>query len=112
MMSTLPRLFAYLMLDYAFGLRRARARHPDKEPSASDVEGYARIVRARRRARDAIRTPAPMEVGQVIALANEFVGFHHLRCPAVNHDNRQCERRAGHEGNHYEPGCNFGWHTP
>ena len=30
-------------------------------------------------------------------------------CPAINHDRRQCLLAKGHEGNHYEPGCNFGW---
>jgi hypothetical protein len=56
MISTLPplpRLFAYLMLDYAYDLRRARVRRPDKEPSDYAVEAYVRLAHAKRRAWDA-----------------------------------------------------------
>ena len=34
------------------------------------------------------------------------------RCEAKNHDGRRCEKRVGHDGDHYEPGCNFGWIFP
>lgn len=33
------------------------------------------------------------------------------RCFSTNHDGRQCEKPLGHEGEHYEPGCNYGWST-
>lgn len=31
-------------------------------------------------------------------------------CPFKNRDGRQCRKLPEHDGDHYEPGCNFGWH--
>ena len=44
---------------------------------------------------------------KALALLDEH--YDEDRCRAKNHDGRRCEKRAGHEGIHYEPGCNFGW---
>lgn len=30
-------------------------------------------------------------------------------CPFKNKNDRQCRKLPGHDGDHYEPGCNFGW---